>query len=153
MKVYEMADRLIGNLITGDHVVPKPAMPLKQKFTIAVAIFVVVSFGSYLVWKFVNYREESRVTHFFTELTQGQYDQAFASWDSDERYKMKDFLDDFGKEGYYTKNLHDARVVNSKGKGGDVVVCVQMDNFQKRLSLLVNKESLKLSFSPVDPCN
>ena len=66
---------------------------------------------------------------------------------------MKDFLDDFGKDGYYTKNMHEARIVNSKGKGGAVVVCVQMDNFRKRLSLRVDKESLKLSFSPFDPCN
>ena len=148
-----MADKLIGNLITGDHVVPKPTMPFKQKITIVTAIAVVVSFGSFMVWKFVNYREESRVTRFFDEVTQGQYDQAYAGWDSDERYKMKDFLDDFGKDGYYTKNMHEARIVNSKGKGGAVVVCVKMDNFQKRLSLRVDKESLKLSFSPFDPCN
>ena len=41
--------KLIGNLITGDHVVPKPAMPLAKKLQIATAIFVVVSLGSFLV--------------------------------------------------------------------------------------------------------
>jgi hypothetical protein len=148
-----MADKLIGNLITGDHVVPKKGMPFKQKMTIAVAIFVAVSLGSFLVWKFINYREESRVTHFLQEIGQGQYDQAYAEWDSGDSYKMKDFLEDFGKDGYYTKNMHDARVVNSRGQGGAVIVCVQVDTFRKKLPLRVDKESLKLSYSPVDKCN
>src|SRR5689334_15199304 len=148
-----MAGKLIGNLITGDHVVPKPSMPLNQKLTIAVAVFVVISLGGFLVWKFINYREESRVTTFLDAVTQGRYDQAYASWDADDRYKMKDFLDDFGKEGFYTKNLHSARVVNSRGQGGAVVVCVGLDNFHKQLPIRVDKQSLKLSFSPVDKCN
>jgi hypothetical protein len=145
--------KLIGNLITGDHVVPKPAMPLKQKMTVAVSVILVVSLGSFLVWKFINYREESRVTSFLQAISQGQYDQAYASWDADDRYKMSDFLEDFGRDGYYTKGMHEARVVTSKGAGGAVIVCVEMDNFQKRLPILVNKESLKLSYSPNDRCN
>src|SRR5437868_5518882 len=148
-----MADKLIGNLITGDHVVPKPSMPLKQKITIATAVFVVVSFGSFLVWKFINYREESQVIRFFQEIVQGQYDQAYASWDAGGSYTMKDFLDDFGREGYYTKNMHEARVVTSRGKGGGVVVCVQIDARPKVLPIRVDKDSLKLSYSPVDRCN
>src|SRR5262245_38090717 len=85
--------KLIGNLITCDHVVPKPAMPFAQKMRIATAIFVVVSLGSYLVWRFVNYREESRVTTFLQALAEGQYERAYSSWDADDHYKMKDFLD------------------------------------------------------------
>jgi len=144
--------KLIGNLITGDHVVPK-TMPLRQKLKIVTAIVVVVSFGSFLVWKFINYREESRVTRFLDAVVQGQYEQAYATWDGDDRYKMKDFLDDFGKDGYYTKGLHEARVVTSKGSGGAVVVCVELDTFQRRLPILVDKHSLKLSYSPIDKCN
>jgi hypothetical protein len=148
-----MADKLIGNLITGDHVAPKPGMPLRQKARIAVAIVVVVSLGSFLIWKFINYREERQVSQFFQDLAQGQYDQAYAKWDADEHYKMKDFLEDFGKEGYYTKASHDAHVVNSRGRGGGVVVCVQLDTGRKELPIRVDKESLKLSYSPVDRCN
>jgi hypothetical protein len=145
--------KLIGNLITGEHVVPKPPMPLKQKLTVATAIIVVISLGSFLVSKFINYREESRVTRFLQAIAQGQYEQAYSSWDGDDRYRLKDFLDDFGREGYYTKGMHEARVVNSKGSGGAVIVCVELDTFQKRLPILVNKESLKLSYSPIDKCN
>ncbi len=148
-----MADKLIGNLITGDHVVPKPAMPFKRKLTIATGIVVAVSLGSFLTWKFINYREESQVTQFFKKISQEQYDQAFASWDTEGSYKMKDFLEDFGKNGFYTKGMHQARVVTSRGQGGAVTVCVQLDNFKKRLPIRVDKESLKLSYSPLDKCN
>jgi len=148
-----MADKLIGNLITGHHVVPKPGMPLKTKLTITVSVVVVISLGSFLVWKFINYREERRVSQFFQEIEQGRYDQAYAAWDADDRYKMKDFLEDFGKDGYYTKGMHEARVVSSRGKGGGVVVCVQIDTFKKKLPVRVDKETLKLSYSPVDRCN
>ena len=148
-----MADKIIGNFITGDHVAPKPGMPLQQKAKIAVAIVVVISLGSFLVWKFINYREEGQVTQFFQDLEREQYDQAYALWDADDHYKMKDFLEDFGKNGYYTKGSHDARVVTSRGRGGGVVVCVELDSGRKQLPFRVDKESLKLSYSPIDRCN
>ncbi len=128
-------------------------MPLRHKVQIGIAVFVVVSLGSFLVWKFINYREERQVTHFFQDLSQGQYDQAYALWDADDHYKMKDFLDDFGKEGFYTQGARETRVVTSKGHGGGVVVCVDLGNGKKELPILVNKDSLKLSYSPVDRCN
>lgn len=148
-----MADRLIGNLITGDHMQPRPGLSTKQKVRIGIAVFVVVSLGSFLVWKFINYREERQVTHFFQDLSQGQYDQAYAMWDADDHYKMKDFLEDFGQNGYYTKGSHNSRVVNSRGRGGGVVVCVELDSGRKELPIRVDKDSLKLSYSPVDRCN
>lgn len=148
-----MGDRLIANLITGDHVRPKPAMPLQQKMQIAIAIFVMVSLGSFLIWKFINYREERQVSNFFQDLAQGQYDHAYAMWDADDRYKMKDFLEDFGKDGYYTKGTRKAHIVNSQGRGGGVVVCVELESGKKELPIRVDKDSLKLSYSPVDRCN
>ena len=145
-----MSDKLIGNLITGDHVVPKPTIPLKKKLLIAFYIVTVVSVGSFLIWKFINYREESRVSQFLQEITQGQYDQAFASWDAGDSYKMKDFLEDFGKDGYYTKGMQTASVVKSHGVGGGVIVCVQLDNFKRDIPIRVDKETMKLSYSPLE---
>jgi hypothetical protein len=142
--------KLIGNLITGDHVVFKPSMRWQQKLKITIIIFVTISLGSFLIWKFINYREESRVTQFLQEITAGQYQQAFASWDAGGSYGLQDFMDDFGKDGYYTKGMHTARVVNSKGQGGGVVVCVQLDNFEKQLPIRVDKDTMKLSYSPLD---
>ena len=80
----------------------------------------------------------------------GQYEAAFQNWDADDHYTMKDFLQDWGKDGYYTKDLHEARVFDSNGRGVAVVVYVAMDNFKAPVALLVNKETLKLSFSPTN---
>src|ERR1051326_7871653 len=115
-----MADKLISNLFTGEHVAPKPGMASKQKVQIAIAILAVVSLGFFLLWKFINYREERQVTQFFNELEQRQFDRAYARWDAGDSYKMKDFLDDFGGDGYYTKGMHNPRVASSRGRGGGV---------------------------------
>ena len=148
-----MADKLIHSLITGTHTAPKPTLPFKQKLFAAAAIILVVSLGSFLVWKFINYREEGQVTRFLESITGGRYDQAFALWDSEGSYQMKQFLEDFGSDGYYTKSVHEGRVVTSKGQGGAVIVCVELDPKRKYLPVRVDKNSMKLSFSPVDKCN
>jgi hypothetical protein len=82
-------------------------------------------------------------------LQNGQYDAAYQQWDADGRYTMNDFLQDWGKEGYYTKGMHEARVVDSNGQGSGVIVYVGIDTLESPVALLVNKESLKISFSPV----
>ena len=62
---------------------------------------------------------------------------------------MKDFIEDFGKDGYYTKGMHDARVVDSNGRGGAVVVYVGIDSLKSPVALRVDKDTLKIAFSPV----
>jgi len=61
---------------------------------------------------------------------------------------MNEFLEDWGKEGYYTKGMHEAQVVDSNGKGGAVVVYVGIDTLKSPIALRVDKETLKISFSP-----
>jgi hypothetical protein len=45
--------------------------------------------------------------------------------------------------------MREARVTDSNGKGGSVVVYVTIDSLKYPVALLVNKETLKISFSPV----
>src|SRR5438045_616943 len=106
-----MTNKLINNLITNNHIVPKPDMSLKQKTQIAVTIVTIVSLKLFLVWKFINYRKERQVTQFFHNLEQRRFDQAYAKWDADDHYKMKDFLDDFDADNYYTKNMQNPQMV------------------------------------------
>jgi hypothetical protein len=148
-----MAEKLIGSLIYGEHAVPKKGLPLQQKITRAVIVLAILSLATFLVYKFINYREERRVTYFLDAVTHNQYEQAYLSWDADGRYNMADFLSDWGKDGYYTKGMHQARVVNSKGQGVAVVVCIELDNHKQKVPIRVEKQSLKLSYSPVDKCN
>jgi hypothetical protein len=144
-----MAEKIIGSLIYGDHPIPKRSRALKERLKVPVAIGLALIFISGLLYKFANFREERTVSRFITEVEGSRYDAAYRLWDIEGRYSMTDFLQDFGKDGYYTKGMHEARVFDSNGKGGSVVVYVSIDSLKNPLALLVDKDTLKISFSPV----
>jgi hypothetical protein len=144
-----MADKIIGSLIYDDHPIPKKSRALTERLKVPVGIALVLIFVSGLTYKYANYREEGRARQFMKAVESGQYDAAYQLWDADGHYLMKDFLQDWGKEGYYTKGMHEASVVDSNGKGGAVVVYVGIDSLKNPVALRVDKETLKISFSPV----
>ena len=144
-----MADKLIGSLLYDEHPIPKRSRALKERLKVPVAIALVLIFISGIAYKFANFREERSVRRFIAAIENGQYDVAYQDWDADGRYTVKDFLQDWGKEGYYTKGMHEARVVDSNGKGGSVVVYLGIDSLKSPVALRVDKETLKISFSPV----
>src|SRR5215475_10354617 len=144
-----MADKIIRSLIYDDHPIPKKSRALKEQLKVPVAILLALVFIGGLAYKFVNFREERRVRQFIEAIQGGQYDAAYLEWDAGGRYTMKDFLQDWGKEGYYTKGMHNARVVDSNGKGSAVVVYLGIDSLKSPVALRVDKETLKISFSPV----
>jgi hypothetical protein len=146
----DVAEKLIGSLIYGEHPVPKQGRAWKEWLKVPATIGLILIVIGAVGYKFANYREEGRVGRFMEAVENGHYETAFQNWDTDERYTMKDFLQDWGKDGYFTKDLHQARVFDSNGRGGAVVVYVAMDNFKAPVALLVNKETLKLSFSPTN---
>ena len=144
-----MADRLIGSLLYDDHPIPKKSRALKDRLKVPAGIALVLIFVSGIAYKFANYREERRVRQFVGAIEKEQYDAAYREWDADGRYTMNDFLQDWGKEGYYTKGMHEARVVDSNGRGGAVVVYLAIDSLKSPVALRVDKETMKISFSPV----
>jgi hypothetical protein len=84
-------------------------------------------------------------------VQRGDYEAAYALWDgSTGRYRMEDFLADWGKDGYYTTNMTTAEVVDSSGQGQSVIVYVGANNLKIPVAIRVEKETLKLSFSPVN---
>src|SRR5262245_50550855 len=108
-----MADKIIGSLIYDNHPIPKKSRALKERLKVPVTIALVLIFVSGLAYKFANYREEGRVKQFIETVKSGQYDTAYQEWDADAKYTMKDFLQDWGKEGYYTKGMREAYIVTS----------------------------------------
>ncbi|HMF03060.1 MAG TPA: hypothetical protein VKK06_24445 [Terriglobia bacterium] len=144
-----MADRLIGSLLYDDHPIPKKSRALKDRLKVPVGIALVLIFLSGIAYKFANYREERRIRQFVGAIEKEQYDAAYREWDADGRYTMNDFLQDWGKEGYYTKGMHEARVIDSNGRGGAVVVYLAIDSLKSPVALRVDKETMKISFSPV----
>ena len=142
-----MAEKMINSLIYGDHPIPKKQRPLKQRIMIPTAIAIAVIVLLVGAYKFFNYREEGSVSAFITDLRQGNYEKAYANWDlTDSHYSMKDFLEDWGKDGYYGKTMGTAKVLDSRGQGEAVVVYVELAGFKSPIAFLVDKGTLKLSF-------
>jgi hypothetical protein len=145
-----MAEKIIGSLIYGEHVAPKRQRPWKDRVKAPVAILAVIIFVGGLVYKFINYREERHVMNFVAMLQQGQYDAAYATWDADEHYTMKDFLVDWGEDGYYMEGMKEYSIIDSNTSGTAVVVYVQFDTFNVPVAIRVDKETFKMTFSPVN---
>ena len=146
-----MAEKLIGSLIYGNHEIPKKQRPWKERLKVPLTIGLALIVISGLTYKFANFREERTVSQFLEAVRTGNYDAAYADWDvSDGRYRMKDFLVDWGKDGYYTKGMSKAEVMDSNGRGPSVVVYVAIDTFKAPVALRVDKDSLKLTFSPTN---
>lgn len=143
-----MADKIIGSLLYDDHPIPKKSRALKERLKVPLGIALVLIFVGGLAYKFANYREERRVRDFMATIERGEYEAAYQQWDADGRYTMDDFLQDWGKEGYYTKGMHETHLVDSNGRGSGVIVYVGIDSLRSPVALLVNKETLKISFSP-----
>jgi hypothetical protein len=144
-----MKEPMVGSLIYGDHKIPKKSRPWQQRWKlpgIVIAVFIVLSIIEY---KYVNYRQERSVTEFIDQVSAGKVDDAFAKWDLEGgSYTKQDFVSDWGKDGYYLKGAKSVKVIDSNSRGQDVVVYVAIDTFKIPLAIRVNKETLKLSYSP-----
>jgi hypothetical protein len=144
-----MKEPMVGSLLYGDHKVPKKSRSWQERVKlpgIVIVVFIVLGFVAY---KYYNFQQERSVTEFLAEVSSGQIDTAFSKWDVEGgSYTMKDFVSDWGKEGYYTKGATSKKVIDSNSRGQEVVVYVDIDTFKVPLALRVNRETLKLSYSP-----
>ena len=142
-----MAEKLIGSLIHGDHPEPGKARPLKDRLKIPVALLLTLLVIGGGLYRFINYREESRVSAFLETIAARQFEDAYAMWDGDERYDLGDFLEDWGEAGFYTTGLERFDVIDSNNRGSSVIVYATVnDGFP--IAILADKETLLLSFSP-----
>jgi hypothetical protein len=76
----------------------KPHKSHAMAITLA-AVFVVLAAVLYFTFRY--YPEKKVTVHFFDALVAGETDKAYAMWKPTANYKMKDFLADWGPEGYY----------------------------------------------------
>jgi hypothetical protein len=67
---------------------------------VTLAAFVLV-FPDYLWYPFVYYREVNTIRHFIIDVTRGDMQPAYEVWKPSPSYSFKDFMDDWGPEGYY----------------------------------------------------
>jgi hypothetical protein len=143
-----MAEKIISSLIYGEHAIPKKQKPWQLRILLPILIGLLIIAAAFAVYKFANYREEGSVSRFFSEIRNGNYDRAYADWDLEGgHYTMKDFMEDWGKDGYYGKTIDSARIYDSNSAGLSVIVYFKLNGFKAPIALLVDKESLKISFS------
>jgi hypothetical protein len=145
-----MKEPMVGSLIYGDHKVPKKSRPWQERWKMPALVGLVFLVGAILAYQFANYRQESSVKEFLADVTSGQLDAAWAKWDIEDggSYTRNDFLSDWGPDGYYTRGMTSAEVIDSNSRGAAVTVYVAMDNQKVPLALRVNTETLKLSYAP-----
>ena len=144
-----MAEKLIGSLIYGEHEIPKLQQPWPKRIRLPLAIVIGVFLIIWGAYKLVNFREEGSVSGFLTSVRSGNYDTAYAKWDVEGGdYDMTKFVEDWGRDGYYGKSADTATVSESHTSGKSVIVYVKFEGFKTPIAFLVDKESLKISFSP-----
>ena len=133
---------MIGSLIYGEHKIPK-----RRSIWLPIVIGLVMLIAGVVVYKFANWRAERSVAQFLQAVKDGQYETAYARWDTpDDKYTMTNFLEDWGDGGYYVKNAKTIVVGDSHDRGRVVVVGVNIDSFKQPLRLRVDKETYKLSY-------
>jgi hypothetical protein len=144
-----MKEPMVGSLIYGDHKIPKRRGTWKERGKLPGLVLLIFIFLGFLGYTYVNFRQERSVSEFLAQISAGQIDDAFAKWDLDGgSYTKKDFVSDWGKDGYYTKGASSMKVIDSNSRVGEVIVYVAIDTFDVPVALRVNKETLKLSYSP-----
>ena len=142
-----MAEKLIGSLLYDDHPKPRKARALRDLLKVPVALLLALLVIGGGFYRFINYREESRVSDFLEAIAANQFEESYAMWDGHERYDLGDFLVDWGDEGFYTTDLETIDVIDSNNRGTSVTVYATI-NDGVPIAILVDKETLLLSFAP-----
>jgi hypothetical protein len=101
----------------------KPDKSRAMAFTIAA--LAVVAIGA-LYFTFRYYPEKRAAEHFFDTLVAGDTTQAYQLWKPGPTYAMRDFLADWGPEGYYGP-VKSYRIRGTKSPSGSHSVAVSVD--------------------------
>lgn len=110
-----------------------PAKMRRYIITGLVFIAIIVSYGAYLL-RF--HTEEKTVRHFMDTVVAGNMDEAYRIWKPTETYSSKDFLEDWGPDGYYGpiksyRVEHMERLPNaSGGASSGVVATIEISPYQ-----------------------
>ncbi len=87
--------------------------------------------GGFLWYHFRFYPERSAAAQFFDALTSGDTARAYQLWNANPNYAIKDFLDDWGPNGYWgpVKSYRIESTAAPKHGGSGVVVVVEISPF------------------------
>jgi hypothetical protein len=125
---------------------PEWQQRLKMPIIVAIAFLAIGA----LSYRFYNFRAENQVELFLDDVFSGRFDAAWNRWDASGSYGMNDFLTDWGQAGYYTKDKTSGEIIDSNRRGRSVIVYVSIDPELRPVALIVDNETLRISFSPVN---
>lgn len=137
--------------------------PSKRPYYIILCVLVVFIIV-FLVWRAVRFDgEQKTATSFFTALSVGNMEQAYAIWKPAESYSLKDFEDAWGPSGYLgpVKSFQIESASAPHQSDSSVAVTVLVSPFQpfpkdnsaeanktKTVVIWINRTSHSLSFPP-----
>jgi len=92
-------------------------------FTVAALVLVAIV----ALWFTFRYYPEKRVVeHFFDSLVAGDTATAYQRWKPGPSYTMKDFLADWGPQGYYGP-VKGYKIIHAKAPGGSNAISVSVE--------------------------
>lgn len=137
--------------------------PSKRPYYIILCVLIVFLIVLF-VWRAVRFDgEEKTATSFFTALSSGNMQQAYAIWKPAESYSLKDFEDAWGPSGYLgpVKSFHIESTSAPHRSDTSVAVTVLVSPYQpfpndnspeanktKTVVIWINRMSHSLSFPP-----
>jgi hypothetical protein len=107
----------------------EPKSKLRRWVISAVAL--VFLLGGFLWYHFRFYPEKKAAAEFFNALTSGDSARAYQLWKPNPNYTMKDFLDDWGPNGYWgpVKSYRIESTAEPKHGGSGVIVIAEISQF------------------------
>ena len=124
----------------------KPKTGIRKYWPLLAAIVVVGGVIGYFALH--NLSEKRAVANFLTQLEEGHYEQAYKLWQPAPDYTYDEFLHDWGPQGDYGK-IREFRILDAESKGSAlVIVVVTINNQTPALSLVVDRKTKGLAYSP-----
>lgn len=142
---------------------PPEVKPEKSHAMAITLVVVAIAAVVVLYFSFRYYPEKKAAAHFFDALAAGDTDKAYDLWKPSANYKLKDFLADWGPQGYYGP-VKSYKVMGAKApqKSRSVEVTIDISQFSpfpdtsdaeksrktKTVVLWVQSADKSLSFPP-----
>jgi hypothetical protein len=101
----------------------KPDKSRAMAFTIAALALVAIAA---LYYTFRYYPEKRAVEHFFDALVVGDTNRAYQLWKPNPTYALKDFLADWGPQGYWGP-VKSYRVIHANAPSGSNAIAVSVE--------------------------
>jgi hypothetical protein len=101
------------------------------RYIITGLVFVGLIAG-FIAYQLRFHTEERTLRHFMDAVVAGKMDEAYRIWKPSETYSFKDFLEDWGPDGYYgpIKSYHLEHIEKNKPDASGVVATIELSPYQ-----------------------